>query len=93
MQFSCVNLSMSIAHRNNLQAEIIEIIQTLTQEQQQKVLEFLQSLKTNSLFQKWDNISDAEAQVLKNEFTQEDINFSESFLSDYLSHLEQEDRE
>jgi DNA-binding helix-hairpin-helix protein with protein kinase domain len=83
---------MSINHVNNLKNQIIETIQTLSQEQQQKVLEFAQSLQENSRFQKWDRISDEEAQALQNEFAQEDIGFSESILPDYLSQLEQEDR-
>jgi hypothetical protein len=70
----------------------LQSIKTLPLEKQQKVLEFAQSLQGNSRFQKWDNISDAEAQSLQNEFAQEDINFSESILPDYLSHLEQEDK-
>ncbi len=83
---------MSIAHINNLQEEILQSIKTLPLEKQQKVLEFVKSLQGNSLFQQWDNISDAEAQALQNEFAQEDISFSESILHDYLSHLEQEDK-
>jgi DNA-binding helix-hairpin-helix protein with protein kinase domain len=83
---------MSINHANNLKNQIIETIQTLSQKQQQKVLEFAQSLQENSRFQQWDCISDEEAQALKKEFAQEDISFSESILPDYLSQLEQEDR-
>jgi hypothetical protein len=83
---------MSINHINSLQNQIIETIQTLSQEQQQKVLKFAQSLQQNSRFQKWDCISDEEAQALQKEFAQEDIGFSESILPDYLSQLEQEDR-
>jgi hypothetical protein len=87
-----VKVEMSITHINNLQDQILQSIKTLTPEKQQKVLEFTKSLQSNSLFQKWDNISDAEAQALQNEFAQEDISFSESILHDYLSHLEQEDK-
>ncbi|BCU14740.1 MULTISPECIES: hypothetical protein [Microcystis] len=83
---------MSITDINNLQGQILPIIKTLTLEKPQKVLEFAQSLPRNSRFQKWDNISDAEAQALQNELAQEDISFSESILPDYLSHLEQEDK-
>ncbi|MFM7352715.1 MAG: hypothetical protein ACKO1G_06590 [Microcystis aeruginosa] len=84
---------MSITHINNLQDQILQSIKTLPLEKQQQVLEFVKSLQKNSRFQKWDNISDAEAQALQNEFAQEDISFSESiFLPDYLSHLEQEDK-
>jgi hypothetical protein len=83
---------MSITRDNNLQNQIIETIQTLPQEQQQKVLEFAQSLREKSRFQQWDRISEEEAQALQNEFAQEDIGFSESILPDYLSQLEQEDR-
>jgi hypothetical protein len=67
----------------------LQTIKTLSPEKQQKVLEFVKSLQSNSLFEKWDHISDAEAQALQNEFSQEDISFSESILHDYLSHLEQ----
>ncbi|EPF18365.1 MAG: hypothetical protein EWV58_07855 [Microcystis aeruginosa Ma_MB_F_20061100_S19] len=84
---------MSVTHINNLQDQILQSIKTLPLEKQQQVLEFVKSLQRNSRFQKWDNISDAEAQSLQNEFAQEDISFLESILPDYLSHLEQEDKE
>ena len=76
----------------NLQEEIIENLQTLTQEQLQKVFEFVQSLQTNSIFQKWDNISDEESQALQAEFAQEDIDFSENVLTDYLTHLKEAEK-
>jgi hypothetical protein len=76
----------------NLQEEIIQNLQTLPQEQLQKVFEFVQSLQTNSIFQKWDNISEEESQALKAEFAQEDIDFSESILTDYLSHLKEAEK-
>jgi hypothetical protein len=88
-----VKVEMSITHIKYLQDQILQSIKTLPLEKQQKVLEFAQSLQGNSRCQKWDNISDAEAQSLQNEFAQEDINFSESILPDYLSHLKQEDKE
>lgn len=87
-----VKVKMSITHINNLQDQILQSIKTLPPEKQQKVLEFVKSLQRNSRFQKWDNISDAEAQSLQNEFAQEDTSFSEGILPDYLSHLEQEDK-
>ncbi len=83
---------MSVTHINNIQNQILHSIRTLSPEKQQQVLDFIQSLQNNSLFQKWDNISDEEAQILKNEFSEEDINLSESVMSDYLSSLEQEDK-
>ena len=57
-----------------------------------KVFEFIQSLQTNSLFQKWDNISDEESQALKAEFAEEDIDFSENILTDYLAHLKEAEK-
>jgi hypothetical protein len=69
----------------NLQEEIIQGLQALPQEQLQKVFEFVQSLQANSLFQKWDDISEEESQVLKAEFAQEDVDFSENVLTGYLS--------
>ena len=57
---------MSVTHINNLQDQILQSIKTLPLEKQQQVLEFAQSLQRNSRFQKWDNISDAEAQSLQN---------------------------
>ena len=84
-------LLMSIT-QVNLQEEIIENLQTLPQEQLQKVFEFVQSLQTNSIFQKWDNISDEESQTLQAEFSQEDIDFSENILTDYLSHLKEAEK-
>jgi len=75
-----------------LQEEIIQNLQTLPQEQLQKVFEFVQSLQTNSIFQKWDNISDEESQALQAEFSQEDIDFSENILTDYLFHLKEAEK-
>ena len=83
---------MSVTHINNIQDRILHSIKMLSPEQKQQVLDFIQSLQRNSLFQKWDNITDEEAQTLKNEFSEEDINLSESVMSDYLSSLEQEDK-
>lgn len=88
-----VKLEMSTTHVNNLEEQIVQSIKTLTPEKQQKVLEFAKYLQRSSVFQQWDNISDAEAQALQNQFFQEDISFSESILHDYLSHLKQEDEE
>ena len=68
-----LEIRMSITNINNFQDQILQNIKTLPPEKQQKVLEFAKSLHDNSLFQKWDNISDAEAQALQNEFSQEDI--------------------
>jgi hypothetical protein len=45
---------MSIIHINNLQDQILQRIKTLPPEKQQKVLEFVKSLQSNSLFQEWD---------------------------------------
>lgn len=83
---------MPISNIKNIQNQIWEGIKTLSPEQQYQVLNFIQSLPNNSRFEKWDNISDAEAQALKDEFTQEDIDFAESVLPDYISNLEQEDQ-
>ena len=71
----------------NLQEEIIQNLQALPQGQLQKVFEFVQSLQANSIFQKWDNISGEESQALQAEFAQEDIDFSENILTDYLARL------
>ena len=76
----------------NLQEEIIQNLQTLPQEQLQKVFEFVQSLQANYLFQKWDNVSEEESEALKAEFAQEDIDFSENVLTDYLSHLKEAEK-
>jgi hypothetical protein len=76
---------MSVTDINNLQDQILQTIQTLPREQQQKVLKFVQSLQRNSLYEKWDNITDAEAQALQDEFAQEDVSIAESILPDYLS--------
>ncbi len=84
---------MSTTNINNLEDQIVQSIKTLTPEKQQKVLEFAKYLQRSSVFQQWDNISDAEAQVLQNQFFEEDISFSESILHDYLSYLKQEDEE
>lgn len=83
---------MSITHLTIVQNQILQSLQALPPEKQQKVLEFIQSLQSNLLFQKWDNLSDAEARALQDEFAEEDISFSENILPDYISHLEQEDK-
>ena len=76
----------------NLQEEIIQNLQTLPQEQLQKVFKFVQSLQADTIFQKWDNISDEESQALKAEFAEEDIDFSENILTDYLAHLKEAEK-
>lgn len=76
----------------NLQEEIIQNLQALPQEQLQKVFEFVQSLQANTIFQKWDNISEEESQALRAEFFQEDIDFSENVLTDYLTHLKEAEK-
>jgi hypothetical protein len=76
----------------NLQQEIVQNLQALPQEQLQKVFEFIQSLQANTVFQKWDNISEEESQALKAEFSQEDIDFSENILTDYLTHLKEAEK-
>ena len=73
----------------NLQEEIIQNLQTLPQEQLHIVFIFVQSFQADTIFQKWDNISDEESQALQAEFAQEDIDFSENILTDYLSHLKE----
>lgn len=83
---------MSIINISNIQNRISEGIKTLSPEQQYQVLNFIQSLSNNSLFEKWDNISDTQAQALKDEFAQEDIDFAEDILPDYKANLEQEDQ-
>ena len=82
---------MSITQKNYLQEQIVTIIQRLSLDKQQKILEFAQSLQKEAVFQKWNDISDQEAEALKNEFAQEDIDFSEANLTNYISQLEQED--
>ncbi len=76
----------------NLQQEIVQNLQALPHEQLQKVFEFIQSLQANTVFQKWDNISEEESQALKAEFAQEDIDFSENILADYLTHLKEAEK-
>jgi hypothetical protein len=76
----------------NLQEEIVQNLQALPQEQLQKVFEFVQSLQANTIFQKWDNISEEESQALQAEFAQEDIDFSENVLTDYLTHLKEAEK-
>ncbi len=83
---------MTITNISNIQNQIWEGIKTLSPEQQYQVLNFIQSLSNHSLFEKWHNISDAQAQVLKYEFAQEDVDFTESILPDYRANLEQEDK-
>lgn len=75
-----------------IQSQLWQVIEQLNLEQQQEVLNFARSLSQDSLFQKWDNISDEEAEALKAEFTEEDLTFAEDRMKDYLSNLQQEDK-
>jgi hypothetical protein len=84
---------MSITHKSYLQEQIETIVQHLSTEKQQKILEYAQSLQQDALFQNWDDISDQEAEALKAEFAQEDIDFSEAIMTDFKSQLEQEDKQ
>jgi hypothetical protein len=77
---------------------LAQIIQTLTIAERQELDSKLSTPAENgkiigrsARFQKWDQISDADAAVLKAEFAQEDMIFAETILPEYSSNLQQED--
>ena len=77
---------------------LAQIIQTLTiTERQELDSKLLIPVENNKIvgrsvqFQQWDQISDADAVVLKAEFAQEDMIFAETILPEYASNLQQED--
>jgi hypothetical protein len=77
---------------------LAQIIQTLTIAERQELDSKLSTPVKNSKvidrsarFQQWDQISDADAAVLKAEFAQEDMIFAETVLPEYSSNLQQED--
>jgi|GEM_PF-3642243 len=67
--------------------ELIEVISQLSSNEQKKVLNFAISLHNKQKIKEWDNISDEEAAYLKEAFGDEDVNFAEAVLNDYLLHL------
>ncbi|RUT09704.1 hypothetical protein DSM106972_001990 [Dulcicalothrix desertica PCC 7102] len=76
---------------DNLNVQLIDIISQLSSKEQKKVLDFAISLHYKEKIKEWDNISDEEAASLKAEFAEEDINFTEAVLSDYLLLIDSED--
>ncbi len=61
------------------------ILTQLPLEKKTAVLNFAVSLQQQEITTKWANISDEEAAKIKAEFEEEDLNFSESVISDYLT--------
>ncbi|MBW4669519.1 MAG: DUF2281 domain-containing protein [Cyanomargarita calcarea GSE-NOS-MK-12-04C] len=76
---------------DSLNIQLIEIISQLPSNEQKQVLNFAISLHNQQKIKEWNNISDEEAASLKVEFGDEDINFTEAVLSDYLLHIDSED--
>jgi hypothetical protein len=77
---------------------LAQIIQTLTIAERQELDSKLSApaekskiIDRSARFQQWDQISDADAAVLKAEFAQEDMIFAETILPEYSSNLQQED--
>jgi hypothetical protein len=77
---------------------LAQIIQTLTIAERQELDSKLSTpaekskiIDRSARFQQWDQISDADAAVLKAEFAQEDMIFAETILPEYSSNLQQED--
>jgi hypothetical protein len=77
---------------------LAQIIQTLTIAERQELdsklstpVEKSKIIGRSARFQQWDQISDADAAVLKAEFDQEDMIFAETILPEYSSNLQQED--
>jgi hypothetical protein len=77
---------------------LAQIIQTLTIAERQELdsklsapAEKSKTIDRSARFQQWDQISDADAVVLKAEFAQEDMIFAETILPEYSSNLQQED--
>jgi hypothetical protein len=77
---------------------LAQIIQTLTIAERQELdsklstpAEKSKTIDRSARFQQWDQISDADAAVLKAEFAQEDMIFAETILPEYSSNLQQQD--
>jgi hypothetical protein len=77
---------------------LAQIIQTLTIAERQELDSKLSTpaekskiIDRSARFQQWDQISDADAAVLKAEFAQEDMIFAETILPEYFSNLQQQD--
>jgi hypothetical protein len=77
---------------------LAQIIQTLTIAERQELDSKLSTpaekskiIDRSARFQQWDQISDADAAVLKAEFAQEDMIFAETILPEYSSNLQQQD--
>jgi hypothetical protein len=77
---------------------LAQIIQTLTIAERQELDSKLSTpaekskiIDRSARFQQWDQISDADAAVLKAEFAQEDRIFAETILPEYSSNLQQQD--
>ena len=73
---------------DSLNIQLIEVLSQLSSNEQQKVLTFAISLHNRQKIKEWDNISDEEAASLKAEFGDEDINFAEAVLNDYILHID-----
>lgn len=72
---------------DSLNIQLIEVLSQLSSNEQ-KVLNFPISLHNQQKMKEWDNISDEEAASLKAEFGDEDINFTEAVLNDYILHID-----
>lgn len=77
---------------NELTGQIIEVIESLPLERKSEVLDFALFLLERDQFKKWDEISDQEAFLLREEFQTDDIHLAENVLCDSLRLLRQEDQ-
>lgn len=75
---------------SNINVQLLEIVSLLPSSEQKKVLNFAVYLHKKQKFQQWDSISKEEAAKLKSEYGDEDKNFAEGILSDYLVRLDSE---
>ena len=76
---------MPVETIDHIQSQIMTILTQLPPEKKTAVLNFAVSLQQQEIMTKWANISDDEAAKIKAEFEEEDLNFSESVISDYLT--------
>ena len=95
-------MSQAIFNQIVSQLEMLEVLelQELERTIQKYLAEKGQGVRGNvvhkfedkkELFREWDRISDQEAAMLKADFAEEDVAYSEAVLGDYFYRLQQED--
>lgn len=74
-----------------IEAQVLEVLRELSPTRQAEILDFALFLREREQRRQWEEMSDAEAQGLRDEFTEEDLALAEGHLVDYVTNLEAED--